>query len=294
MSTDSLPENGPPDGPPGPARRRRRLLAWAGLAVACAAGVAGAASALALVTPGVASAQVRTTADDPIAMVISVSGTAQTTTTRSPFEQPLRVLVYDDNGHPIVGTTVTFRIVTGSSLTGTAAFPGGAQSADVVTGAGGAAESPVLTAGTGVGFLEVTANVVRERYGALFTLRVGYSPAARIDIVSGDGQSALAGTNFAHPLVVRVLDAHGYPVLDGSRVTFRVGPAGPRPGTAAFPGGQASATAGISAGNGYATSPTLTAGSREGTIAVTVSLPQSPNVPDVVFTATVVSRNGSA
>ncbi len=288
MSTDSLPGNGPRGGPPGLARRRRRMLASAGLAVACVAGVA---SALALAAPGVASAQVRTTADDPIAMVISVSGTAQTTTTRSPFEQPLRVLVYDNNGHPMVGTTVTFRIVTGSSLTGTAAFPGGAQSADVATGAGGAAESPVLTAGTGVGFLEVTANVPRERYGALFTLRVGYSPAARLDVISGDGQSALAGSNFAHPLVVRVLDAHGYPVLDGSRVTFRVGPSGPRPGTAAFPGGQASVTAGISAGNGYATSPTLTAGSREGTIAVTASLPQSPSSSDVVFTETVVSRN---
>ena len=64
---------------------------------------------------------------------------------------------------------------------------------------------------------------------ATFFLRVGYAPAAQVSIVSGDAQSALAGTGFTHPLVVQVLDAHGYPVLDGSKVTFQIEPTGPQP-----------------------------------------------------------------
>ena len=69
------------------------------------------------------------------------------------------MLVYDDSGHPLAGTTVTFRVHTGSAMTGTATFPGDAQSADVVTGVDGGAISPVLTAGADVGYLQVTASV---------------------------------------------------------------------------------------------------------------------------------------
>lgn len=286
MTTHPVPRDDPPGQRGGPARRLRRPFTRAALACACLAGV----SVLTLAAPGPAGASTRTTAADPTAYVVAVSGNVQTTTTRSPFDQPLRVLVYDDSGHEIVGTTVTFRIHTGGAFTGTASFPGGAQSADVTTGADGGATSPMLTAGADVGYLQVTATVPRMARGETFVLTVGYSPAARVNLISGDGQSAVAGTDLAHPYVVQVLDAHGYPVLDGSKVTFHAEPTGPHPGTATFPGGQTTATVGISAGNGYATSPTLTAGRVPGTFTVTATVWQSPNVPQAAFTGTTLPQ----
>jgi hypothetical protein len=286
MTTHPVPEDQPPGQLPGPARRLRRRLTRAALAAACLAG----ASALALAAPGLASASTRTTAEDPTAYVIGVSGNAQTTTTRSPFEQPLRVLVYDDSGHPLAGTTVTFRIHTGSAMTGTATFPGDAQSADVVTGVDGGATSPGLTAGADVGYLQVTASVPRQSQGATFVLSVDYSPATQVKIVSGDAQSALVGTDFAHPLVVQVLDAHGYPVVDGSKVTFQVEGSGPHPGTATFANGQTTATAGINASTGNATSPALTGGNTPGTFRVRAYVPQGPIQPEADFTGTTLPQ----
>ena len=285
MNIRPLPEDSP--GPPaGPARRPRRLLAWAAPAAACLAG----ASALTLAALGPASASTRTTAENPPIYVTSDGGNGQTTTTRSPFEQPLRVLVDDANsGHPVAGTTVTFRIVNGGNFTGTATFPGGAQSADAVTGADGTAVSPVLTAGADVGLLDVVASVPGGSSTATFVLRVGYSPAARIDLVSGDAQSAPSGADFAHPYVVRVLDAHGYPVQDDEKVDFTVQPVGPHPGTATFPGGHSWVTMDLGA-DGYATSPTLTGGNTPGTFTVIASVPQSPNAPEAVFTGTTLPQ----
>jgi hypothetical protein len=227
----------------------------------------------------------------PPATVLGISGDGQTTTTRSPFETPLRVLVLDETGHVVAGAPVTFRIQTGyAGLTGTAAFPGGAQSAEVMTGTNGRADSLALTAGADVGPLRVEASVPGATQTATFFLRVGYAPAAQVSIVSGDAQSALAGTGFAHPLVVQVLDAHGYPVLDGSTVTFQIEPTGPQPGSATFADGQTTATAGINASDGHATSPALVAGSRAGTIKITAEVPQSPSAPEAVFTATTLPQ----
>ena len=288
MTTHPPPRNGIPEPPAGPPRRWFRIRTWTALAAVC---LIGAATVLTLVIPGQAFAGIRSPLDDPTAYVVSISGDGQNAPARAPFERPLHVEVYDDTGQPLVGTTVTFRIVTGGSLSGTADFPGDAQTADVVTGPGGNAVSPALTAGTSVGRLEVTANVaIRESQGATFSLSVDYAQATRVDPVSGDGQSALAGTDFAHPLVVKVTDSHGEPVEGGSKVTFRVEPTGSHPGTAAFPGGQASATAGIVAGDGYATSPTLTAGSTAGTFKVTASVPDSATQPETVFTGTTLPQ----
>ena len=286
MTTYPVPEDQPPELPTGPARRLRRRLTLAAPAAACLTG----ASALTLATPGLAGATTRTAAADPPAYIITLSGGAQTTTTRSPFEQPLRVQAYDESGHPAAGATITFSISTGyAGMTGTAAFPDGAQSADVTTGTGGVAASPTLTAGADVGWLRVTASVsgVSPVY---FDLRVDYSPATQVKIVSGDAQSALAGTDFAHPLVVQVLDAHGYPVADGSKVTFQVEGSGPQPGTATFADGQTTATAGINASTGYATSPVLTGGNTPGTFRVRAYVPSSRYSPEADFTGTTLPQ----
>jgi hypothetical protein len=279
-----------PEGHPGQPRqaarpRRRSPLARAVLAGACLAS----AGAMTLAAVGVASASPVQSGSPEF--VVSVGGDAQSATTRSPFEEPLKVLVYDGYGHPSADATVTFRIHGGQgNLTGTAAFPGGAQSADVVTGADGGAASPVLTAGADVGYLQVVASVPGASQSATFDLHVGYSPAAQVSIVSGDGQSALAGTAFDHPLVVQVLDAHGYPVQDGSQVTFQIEPAGPHPGTAHFPDGTTTARAGIRAGDGYSTSPVITAGSTAGTFQVTAEVAESPATPQAVFTGTTLPQ----
>jgi hypothetical protein len=44
---------------------------------------------------------------------------------------------------------------------------------------------------------------------------------ASLDIVAGDDQNGVVGTELANPLVVRVEDAHGQPVA-GQLVNFRV------------------------------------------------------------------------
>ena len=268
--------------------RRRRMLTRAALAGACLAS----AGALILGAAGIASASpVQPVQSGPPEFVTGVGGDGQSATTRSPFQEPLKVLVYDENGHPSADATVTFRIVTGyAGLTGTAAFPGGAQSTDVVTGADGRAASPALTAGADVGYLQVVASVPGASQSATFVLRVDYSPAAQVSIVSGDGQSALAGTGFDHPLVVQVLDAHGYPVQDDSQVTFQIEPTGPHPGTAYFPGGTFTARAGIRAGDGYSTSPGITAGSTAGTFQVIAEVVESPATPRAVFTGTTLPQ----
>jgi hypothetical protein len=285
MTTRQAPGDQSPEPLAGPARRLRRRLTWAALA-ACLAG----ASALGLATPGQAGAATRTAAANPPASIIRLSGTGQTTTTRSPWAAPLRVQVYDDSGHPVAGVTVTFTISTGyAGMTGTAAFRDGAQSADATTGTDGVAASPALTAGTDVGWLRVTASMPGLS-SVYFDLRVDYSPAAQVTIVSGDAQSALVGTGFAHPLVVQVLDAHGYPVVDGSTVTFQIEGSGPSPGTATFANGQTTATVGINAGTGYATSPALTGGNTPGTFRVRAYVPQGPIQPEADFTGTTLPQ----
>jgi hypothetical protein len=159
-----------------------------------------------------------------------------------------------------------------------------------VTGTDGRADSPALTAGADVGPLRVEASLPVATQTATFFLRVGYAPAAQVSIVSGDAQSALAGTDFAHPLVVQVLYAHGYPVLDGSKLSFQTEPTGPQPGSATFADGQTSATGGINAADGHATSPR--AGRREqgGNHQDHPRGPQSPRTPEAVFTPTTLPK----
>ena len=76
---------------------------------------------------------------------------------------------------------------------------------------------------------------------------------------------------------------------DGSQVTFQIEP-GPHPGTAHFPGGTTTAQAGIRAGDGYSTSPVITAGSTPGTFKVTAEVTESPATPRAVFTGTTLPQ----
>ena len=84
-------------------RPLRRRAARACMLVLALAGV------LRLAGTGVASAAPQRPGHEavslagPPATVLGISGDGQTTTTRSPFETPLRVLVLDETGHVVAG-----------------------------------------------------------------------------------------------------------------------------------------------------------------------------------------------
>ncbi|MER6048555.1 hypothetical protein ABT168_14030 [Streptomyces sp. NPDC001793] len=72
-----------------------------------------------------------------------VAGAGQTVPPGKSFDEPMRVIVEDENGSPVPGTEVTFKI----RDEGAATFPGGVDTAKVTSGTDGSAASPVLTAG---------------------------------------------------------------------------------------------------------------------------------------------------
>jgi len=122
----------------------------------------------------------------------------------------------------------------------------------------------------------------------------GHSPAPSISIVSGNDQYAVPGVAFAHPLVVKVLDADSFPVRDTTQVTFTIAPISDLPaGTAVFVDGQIRATAGTHPGNGHAISPPIIA-RQPGPIQVTAELIDAALAPKVAFDLDVIDIVGPA
>jgi hypothetical protein len=113
-------------------------------------------------------------------------------------------------------------------------------------------------------------------------------PADSIRIVSGNAQYAMPGAAFAHPLVVKVLDAHASPLRDAAQITFTISAtAGPASGAAVFVNGQTRATVPILRGEGLASSPPIVA-RRAGPIQVSVEISASSLGPKVTFDLDVV------
>src|ERR1700734_1318370 len=82
--------------------RRLGMLTRPGLLAACLAS----AGAMPLPGAGIASASpVQPAQAGPPKFVTGVGGDGQNTTTRSPFAEPLKVQVYDENGHPSADAT---------------------------------------------------------------------------------------------------------------------------------------------------------------------------------------------
>jgi uncharacterized repeat protein (TIGR01451 family) len=185
-----------------------------------------------------------------------VSGSGQSALVDTAFIAPLVAQVLDAQGAPVEGVTVHFELpATGAS----AAFAGGGQTFDAVTGALGLATSPILTA-NGIGG-DYLANASVEGLASVnFVLtnesNGGQPPAAPaiLSSVSGSGQSAQVNTAFGNPLVAQVLDAQGAPV-SGIVVHFQLPATG---ASAAFAGGSQSADA-VTNAQGLATSPAVTA-----------------------------------
>ncbi|MFH8786644.1 hypothetical protein [Streptomyces roseoverticillatus] len=72
-----------------------------------------------------------------------VSGAGQTVPPGKSFDEPMKVIVEDQNGVPVPGAEVTFKVRDEDAAT----FPGGVDTAKVTSEADGSATSPVLTAG---------------------------------------------------------------------------------------------------------------------------------------------------
>ena len=203
----------------------------------------------------------------PAAKLVLVSGNSQTGTVGQGLANPFVVEVTDANGNAVSGTTVTFAVTAG----------GGALSATSVATTSQGLASASLTLGASAGTNTVTASSGSLTGSPLtFTATANVAsagPAAKLVLVSGNGQSGAVGLQLASPLVVEVTDANGNAV-SGTTVTFAV--------TAG--GGALSATSVPTSSQGLA-SVTLTLGASAGTNTVTASSGSLSGSP-LTFTAT--------
>ncbi len=187
----------------------------------------------------------------------------------SELEDPLEVLVVDAEGDPVANVQVAF--VLG------AASAGGSISPDTVeTDDEGRASTTWVLGGT-EGEQSVRAEVVGEDLVVTFSAQAERTSVLTLEMVSGDGQTGVAGTVLDDPIVVRLVDEEGDGV-SGRAVTWVV----------TTGGGSVSPGTSDTDGNGLAsTSWTLGAQSGENELSAVVS-----GVGVVSFTATAEGAAG--
>jgi hypothetical protein len=162
--------------------------------------------------------------------IVIVSGNNQTGEAGSALAAPLVVEVTNNGGGPLSGVTVTWAA---------AAAQASVSASTIVTNAMGLAQV-TATLGQPIGSQSFTAACAMcTGSPATFTEKATAGPASQLVIVSGDGQSGLAGATLTNSLVVEVEDRVGNPV-SGTTVTFAVGTGG----------GTVSPTSGSSGTNG--------------------------------------------
>jgi hypothetical protein len=134
----------------------------------------------------------------PDAVLVKVSGDAQTGTAGQVLPQPLVFRVQRSDGTPVVGVPVTFTL------------PGAAGSMNPSTAVSGAdgTVSASWTVGTAAGGYQGTA-AIPTGSSVTFTAQAAPGPAASLQKISGDAQSGSIGTRLPIPLVVRALDVYG-------------------------------------------------------------------------------------
>lgn len=159
------------------------------------------------------------TAAVPVATSIQITGgSGQTAPTSTTYAQPLSAKVLDQDGNPVPGAIVTFSVTGGEGT-----FASGLSNDSATADSEGIATSDPLTTGGQVGQLTVQA-AAQGTNAVDFDLEVSFAPYA-ITILSGDDQTAAAGTTFPLPIVAEVLDEVGNPITN-ARTTFTVsGPA---------------------------------------------------------------------
>jgi Big-like domain-containing protein len=149
-------------------------------------------------------------------VVTAVSGDGQGGPVGSTLGQPLVVKVTDSFGNPIPGITITWTVDGGGSVNETSTQTADNGQTSVTRTLGSATGHPTTTA---------TAEGLPGSPSVTFTHEATAGTASRVEKFDGDGQSALAGTEVHDPLVVRVLDGQGNPVI-GRAVTWVIGAGG--------------------------------------------------------------------
>ncbi|MGH7517852.1 MAG: Ig-like domain-containing protein [Gemmatimonadales bacterium] len=165
---------------------------------------------------------------EPAALVI-VQGDAQTGPIGGQLADALVVRVTDTRGRPVAGTDVTF-----ATSGGAVAPPLATTDAD-----GLATGQWSLGMQTGAQQVDVSVPDASPPLAVRFTATASAGAARGLIIVSGNGQSAPAGSLLPAPLVVRLLDSNGNPIAGGA-VSWVVGQGGgsvdPATGTTAADG----------------------------------------------------------
>jgi adhesin/invasin len=197
------------------------------------------------------------------AQIALVSGGNQSGTVGTALA-PFVVSVSDASGAPVSGFLVSFAIASG----------GGTLSASTVPTDSSGRASTTLTLGTAAGQTTVSANAMGLSGSPVsFQVTGTAGAAARLVLVSGDGQSARVGTALPSPLVVRVQDANSNAVA-GATVRFAISAGG----------GSLSAASATTDGSGLA-SVTLTLGTALGGNSVAASATGLSGSP-ITFNAT--------
>ena len=137
-----------------------------------------------------------------------ISGDNQTGLTGGVWAAPFVVEVRDQYDAPLAGTTVTFTVLTG----------GGRLSAETTTTDANGWAASTLRLGTEPGTNTVEVSVEGISEPVTFTAE---AMPPTLTSVSGNNQSAAAGTALANPFVVEVRDGNGKP-LAGVAITFVV------------------------------------------------------------------------
>ena len=137
------------------------------------------------------------------------TGDSQRLTVGASPTAPLVALVTDNNGNPVPGVTVAWRINSGfGSLSGDHSITNAIGEATITFATDGHAGTTLITASVGAS-------------SKLFTVIVDPGSPAQLTSSSGNGQSGVVGTALKDQLGVLVVDAHGNPI-PGVAVTFAV------------------------------------------------------------------------
>jgi hypothetical protein len=138
--------------------------------------------------------------DDSPASIVPASGDDQSAILGAAFTTPLAVSVFNANGHPVQGVTVTFTAPAGGA-SGT--FPGGQTSVTVVSDANGLATAPAFTANASAG-----SNIVTAQAEDLATIvEFHLSNVYGIDALYNASQAKRSGSTI--PLKLEITDAAG-------------------------------------------------------------------------------------
>ena len=150
------------------------------------------------------------------AALVKVSGDGQVGLPSTNLPLPLVVQVKDQADLPLSNVTVVFSFVTGSG-----SFPNGAYA---LTGSDGKA-AVIVQPGAAIGDYYITAQVAGFDRSLTFLVTTRVPRVASVEIVSGDNQTARAGTTLPLPLTLRVLDELAKPAA-GIAVQFDIAAGG--------------------------------------------------------------------